>query len=133
MSISSPEWSNHNRVILAPGLLAPQLVKAQVGDDPVDPRIKGALESEVADVPEGLQKCFLVNVFRVMLTAGKVQGQPQHLVLILPDQRVEGRPRSGLRLADQLHLLRTDLLAIFLSASLAPPGSAHCSCRSHPC
>ncbi len=118
-SISSPEWSTHHRVIFAPGLFAPQLVKAKIGDDPVNPRIKRAFEAEVSDVPESLQKRLLVNVFRIVLAAGQVQRQPQNLVLILPHKGVEGHPRAGLRLADQFHLLGADLLAL-LRPSLAP-------------
>src|SRR6185312_12199867 len=88
-----------------PRLAPPQLVKAQVGDDPVNPGVERALEAKIADVPVSLQKRFLVNVLSVVLRSSQVQSQPQHLVLVLPDQRVERRPRSRLCLADQLHFL----------------------------
>ena len=50
-----------------------------------------------------------------LLGAGQVQRQPQNLLLILPHQRVKGRPRPRLRLADQLHL-RCPFLHPLLSA-----------------
>ena len=124
----------HNRVIFAPGLFAPQLIKAEIGDDAVDPRIKRALEAEVADVPEGFQKCLLVDVFGIVLAAGQVQRQAQNLVLILAHQRVEGHARARLRLADQLHLLGAGLQALRrLAACAVPSRSAHRPRRSHTC
>jgi ribonuclease HI len=107
--------------------LPPQLVQAEVGHNPVNPRIKRALEAEIPDIPVGLQKRLLVNVLGVVLAAGQVQRQPQHLVLILPHQRVKGRPRTRLRLANQLHLRRARLHPLLGALRSVP---LPC-CRSH--
>ncbi len=49
-----------------------------------------------------------------------MQGQPQHLVLILTNQRVKGRAGTRLGLADQVHLERAALRALLVPARLVP-------------
>jgi hypothetical protein len=57
-----------------------------------------------------------------MLGTGKVQGQPQHLLLILTDQRIKCCPRSCLGLANQGRFRRAGLRT--LSGAIR---SVHCS------
>ena len=127
---------HHHGVIFAAGFAPAQLVQAQIGDDPVNPGIKRALEAEVADIPVGLEEGLLVNILGIVLRTGQVQGQPQHLVFILAHQGVEGRAGTGLRLADQVHLVGAALHTAPVPGSrrprrVLPPCPAHCSRRSH--
>ena len=85
----------HHCLILAAGLAAAQLVQAKIGHDPVDPGIKRALEAEISDIPECLQKGFLINILGVVLGSGQVQGQPKNLLLILAHQGVKRSTRAA--------------------------------------
>src|SRR5437879_9050977 len=49
---------SYRRVFFAHLLLA-ELIEAQVGNDAVDPRIEGTLETKIADTFIGLQECIL--------------------------------------------------------------------------
>src|SRR5579872_3086684 len=81
-------------------LAPPQLIQTKVGDNAVNPRVERALEAEVSDIPEGLQKRFLIDILCVVLGAGEMQRQAQHLRFILTHQRVESHTRALLRLAN---------------------------------
>src|ERR1035437_2845534 len=117
---------HQHRAVLAPRLAPPQLVQAKIGHNPVNPRIKRALKPEISQIPVGLQEGLLVNILCVVLTPRQAQSQPENLVLILPNQRVKGRPRPCLRLADQLHLRLARLPApLGALPSVFCPGRLH--------
>ena len=64
----------------------------------------------------------MMSLTSFFIPVSEQMNQPQHLLLILPHQRIERRPRSCLSFADELHLgsprLQTLLRAIW---------SVHCS------
>ena len=90
-------------LVFAARLAAAKLIKAEISHNPVDPGIERALETEVADIPERLEKGLLVNVFCIVLGTSKMQGQPEHLLLILANQCIECRPGARLGFANQGH------------------------------
>ena len=81
--------------------LLSQVVQAQVGHDAVDPGIEGAFEAEIADALVRLQKGFLINVLGFVFRAGKVHGQPEDGLVVVPHQLLEGSAIATLRFADQ--------------------------------
>ena len=46
-----------------------------------------------------------MDILGVLLGAGQVQRQPQHGLIVLPDEGVERRSRALLRLADRVPFL----------------------------
>src|SRR5437763_1850605 len=112
-------------MVFAAGLAAAELVRAEVGDDAVDPGIERALKAEVADVAISLEEGCLVDVFGVVLVAGEVQCEAQNLLFVLFDQGVKGDAAARLGLADQLRFRRARLQPI-----LFPVGIVDCPARS---
>ena len=113
-------------MIFAAGFFATELVETEVGDDAVDPGIEGALKAEVADIAVGLEEGFLVDVFRIVLGTGEMEGETEDLVLVLADQGVKGGAGAGLRFTDELHLRSAGLGAI-----LSGFRRVHCGGYSH--
>jgi hypothetical protein len=92
----------HGGRFFAARLAAAHGIERDIGDDTVEPGVKGALEAEVRKIPVGLEEGFLHDVLRIILRSGDVEGQAQDSLVMLPDQRIEGAARARLRLADQL-------------------------------
>ena len=77
------------------------MVEADIGNDPVEPGMKRAIEPERMQVPEYFQKRFLINVPRFVRRAQKVHGQAEHASVILPHKPLEGVMVALLGRADQ--------------------------------
>src|SRR5262249_24420239 len=90
-----------NRSVFFSDLPFAQVIKAEVGNDAVDPGVEGALEAEAAYVLVGLQESILENVLRVVLRPGQVQSQTQHCLIVMANEFLEGCAIPALRLADQ--------------------------------
>src|ERR1019366_6710886 len=77
--------------------------------DTVDPGIKRALETEVADIAVGLEKRFLVNVLGILFRAGQVIGEAQHGAIVLAHQFLERGVIASLCFPDQLRVIHAAL------------------------
>jgi hypothetical protein len=85
----------------------PDLIEAQVRYDPVEPGAEGAIETKFGKVPVDPQKSFLVHVARVFFRMQQVEGHAQDIVIVRPDQLLEGFRIATLRRANQVHFDRT--------------------------
>src|SRR5207245_3235999 len=106
---------HHRRVLLAHAFLT-QVIKAQIGHDPVNPGVEGALKTKAADVLVGLEEGVLVDVLSFVLGAGEMKSEPQHRLVVMPHQFLEGSAVAKLRLADQHRIVN----AAFLPSHAAP-------------
>ena len=88
--------------IFAAALAPAELVEAEVGDDPVQPGVEGALKPEVAEVAVRFEERLLVDVLRILLVAEHVQRESENGLIVAADERVEGRAVAALRFADEL-------------------------------
>src|SRR5208282_785638 len=93
-----------------------EMVEAEIGDDPVDPGVEGALEAEAAQILVGLEEGLLINVLGVRLGSRQVQRQPQHRLIVMAYQNLEGCAVSLLRLPDQTRVVN----AVALRCQRAP-------------
>src|ERR1700690_127363 len=94
------------------------MIKAEVGNDAVDPRIKGTLKAKAAEVLVGLEKSLLIDVLRVGFRSGQVQRQPQHRLIVVTHEHLEGGAVSLLRLSNQTGVVN----AVALRCQCAPHG-----------
>src|ERR1700679_3164657 len=94
------------------------MIEAKISYDAVNPRIKRALEAEASDVLISLEEGVLINILRVVLGAGQVQRQPQHRLIVVAHQFLEGAAVAALRLADENRIVN----AAFLPSHAAPHG-----------
>src|SRR5580658_3786611 len=90
----------YRRIFLA-HLPLSQVIKTKIGHDAVDPGIKRALETKIADALVRLQESFLVNILGFGFRAGEMESQPQHCLVVVPHQLLESGATAALRLADQ--------------------------------
>ena len=90
----------YRRVFLA-DLPFAQMIEAKIGDDAVDPGVEGALEAKTGDVFVCLQERFLINVLGLGVGAGQMHRQPEHRLVVVPYQLLEGGAIATLRFADQ--------------------------------
>src|SRR5580658_3149967 len=81
------------------------MIQAEVRDDPVDPRVEGALKTKAAQILVGLEEGLLINVLSVRLRSRQVQCQPQYRLIVMTHQHLEGRAVSLLRLPDQTRVV----------------------------
>ncbi len=93
-----------------------QMIEAEIGNDAVDPGIEGTLKTETAQILVGLEEGLLINVLSVRLRSRQVQRQPQHRLIVMTHQDLEGRAVSLLRLADQTRVVN----AVALRCQRAP-------------
>ena len=77
------------------------MIEAEIGDDAVNPGIKRTLEAKTADVLVRLQERFLINVLGFRVRAGKMHSQPEHCLVVVSYQFLEGSAIAPLRLADE--------------------------------
>src|SRR5512146_136044 len=115
------------RIFLAHLALA-EMIEAEVGDDPVDPGVERTLEAEAAEVSIRLEERVLVDVARVLLGTGQMQGQSENRVVILTDEFFEGTSVTALRSADQLGIVDA---AWALPHHSSPAGSDFETALSH--
>ena len=81
------------------------MIEAEIGDDAVDPGVEGTLKAETAQILVGLEEGLLINVLGVGLRSGQVQRQPQHRLIVMTHQDLEGRAVALLRLPDQTRVV----------------------------
>src|SRR5207302_3673180 len=105
----------HRRIFFSHALLA-QMVEAQIGYDPVNPGVEGALETEAADILVRFEEGVLIDVLSVLFGSGEMQGQPQDRLVIVLHELLEGSAVAPLRLADQHRVV----YAAFLTSHAAP-------------
>src|SRR5579863_806288 len=110
----------HRRIFLAHVSLA-QVIQTQVRDDPVNPGIKGTLKQEAADVLVRLQERILINILGVVFGAGEMQSEPQHGLVVVTDEFLEGGSIPLLRLADQHRVINATILYLATLPSHAAP------------
>src|SRR5208337_3641156 len=94
----------HRSVFLA-NIPFSQMIKAEVGNDAVDPGIERTLKPEATQILVGLEEGFLINILRVRLLPRQVQRQPQHRLIVMADEYLEGRTVTLLRLPDQTRIV----------------------------
>src|SRR5215471_12159045 len=85
------------------------MIQTQVGHDAVNPGVKGALETEVADIAVCLEERFLVNVLSVLLGSGHVIRQTQHCTVVLAYQFLKRGMVPALGFPDQLRVVHSAL------------------------
>src|SRR5208282_2837917 len=78
--------------------------------------VERTLEAKAANVLVCLEEGILINVLRVVLGAGEMQRQPQHRLVVVPHQLLEGSAVAALRLADQYRIVD----AAFLPSHAVP-------------
>ena len=83
------------------------MIQAEIGHDAVDPGVKGAFESKVANTFVRLQKCILINILGFVLGPGKMHGQPEDRLIIMPHQFLKGSAITALRFTDQPRVIDT--------------------------
>ena len=66
------------------------MIETNVGHNPVQPRVKAAVEPERMNVPVDPQKGFLINIAGVLGGAQQVHGEPKHTLVVSADQLLEG-------------------------------------------
>ena len=81
------------------------MIQAEIGDDAVDPRVEGTLETEAAQIFVGLEEGLLINVLGVRFRSRQVQRQPQNRLIVMTHQHFEGRAVALLRLPDQARVV----------------------------
>ena len=94
------------------------MIETQIGHDPVNPRVEGTLEAKAADVLVGLEEGVLIDVLGVVLGPGEMKSQPQHRLIVVTHEFLEGGAVSALRLSDQHRVV----YAAFLPSHAAPRG-----------
>ena len=99
------------RVFFAHGPFA-QVIETQVRHDPVNPCVEGTLEPEAADVLISLEEGVLIHVLSVVFSSGEMQGQPQHRLVVMAHQFLEGGAVPALRLADQHRVIDAAILRL---------------------
>src|SRR5882762_9853645 len=83
------------------------MIEAEVGDDPVDPRVEGTFKTEAAQILVSLEEGLLIDVLGVRLRSRQMQRQPQNRLIVMTHQDLEGSAVSLLRLADQTRVVNT--------------------------
>src|SRR3984957_3963086 len=104
-------------IFLAHGLLA-QVVHAKIRHDAINPGVERTLETKASDVFVGLEESVLVDVLRVLLGAGQVEGEAQHRLIVVTHEFLEGAAVPALRLANQNRIV----YAACLPSHAAPRG-----------
>src|SRR5208282_466978 len=95
-----------------------QVIETEIGHDAVDPSVERALKAEAANIYVGAQEGFLVDVLGVFLRSGKMNRQPQHGTIVLPDQFFKSGRVAELSPADELGVIYpnwTNLLSMLNS------------------
>src|SRR3981081_826607 len=90
----------HRSVFLA-HLSFPQMIQAKISHDAVNPGVKGAFKAKIADALVGLQEGSLLSFPGFMIRAGEVNREPEHGLVVVPHQFLEGSAIAALRFADQ--------------------------------
>jgi hypothetical protein len=88
---------HRDRRIFLANLSPAQVIQTKVGHDAIDPGIERTFKAETAKVPVGLEKCLLINILGFGVRAGKVHGQSQHGLVVVPHQLLEGSAVAALR------------------------------------
>lgn len=78
-----------------------EVVQADVGDDPVEPGGKTAIEAERVEIAEDAEKCFLVDVFGLFGRPEQVHGDPEDVLIVGLDESGEGVLIALLRGTDE--------------------------------
>ena len=67
-----------------------QMVEADVGDNAVDPGVKGAIKTEARQVAINLDEGFLVDILGVFGAAQNIEREAQDLAVVALDENFEG-------------------------------------------
>ena len=96
-----PGGVDRDRSIFLAHLFFSQVIQAQISHNAIDPGVEGAFKPKTPHVLIRFQERFLVNVLSVGLRSGEVESQPEHRLIIVTDQFLEGSAIPALRLSDQ--------------------------------
>ena len=80
---------------------APEVIKADIRDDPIDPRVESAFETKAVQIAINLKEGLLVNIARVFSAAQHIQREPQHLAVVALHEHLESGTIARLRALDQ--------------------------------
>jgi hypothetical protein len=67
-----------------------QVAQAQVHRNPIEPRRETGASIEGLESPVGTEKGFLGNILRIVCIPCHPVGQPEKVLLVLPNQGVKG-------------------------------------------
>jgi hypothetical protein len=100
-----PRRVDRNRGIFLAGLALPQMVQAEIGNNPVNPGVEGAFKAKVANVAIRFEKSFLVDVLGVGLGASQVQRETKHSLVVLSNQAFKRNPVAALGSANKIAIV----------------------------
>ena len=77
------------------------LIQTQVRDNSIEPSAEAAIEPEFGQISINAQEGFLVDVARVLLRMEEIEGHPQHVGIVGPDQALKSLRITSLSGANQ--------------------------------
>src|ERR1700733_11836218 len=80
---------DRSRDVTLAGTVLAQMIQAEIGNNAIDPGVKGAFEAEAAQIHVGAQESFLVDVLTILGGAGQMGGQTQNRAVVLLYQLLE--------------------------------------------
>jgi hypothetical protein len=88
------------------------VIEAQVGHNPVNPGVEGTLEPEAAYVFVGLEERVLINILSVLLRSGEMKSEPQHRLIVMTNEFLEGGAASALGLPNEHRVIDAAILSL---------------------
>jgi hypothetical protein len=81
------------------------MIKAEIGGNSINPRVKRALETKPRQMYIRAQESFLINILTILLGTGEMNGEAEDRPVILLDELLESCGIALLRCPNQLRVV----------------------------